>query len=559
MVSASIPSIMSPQSNIPDRSTSQPTDEAATELTRTRALLAAIVESSEDGIVSKTLEGIVTSWNAAAERLFGFTADEMIGKSIKLIIPPELQYEEDRILAHLRLGKRVERYETDRLHKDGHRLRISLVVSPVLDDTGHIVGAAKVAHDVTALRQREADLKQALADREQLLESERAARAEAERLSRVKDEFLATLSHELRTPLNAIQGWTEILRHPQASPQDVSRGIEIIERNVRAQADIVNDLLDMSRIISGQIHLVVRPMDLLDVIHGALEAVRPSADAKRIRIHTLLDSSLGSMRGDPTRLQQVLWNLLSNAVKFTPSGGHVRVSLERVDSHAEITVEDTGIGIRPEFLPYVFERFRQADAGIGRRYGGLGLGLSIVRSLVELHGGTVRVESAGENQGSTFVIALPVSHVRTEDGQPRARTDPSETMELPALKDTSVLIVEDDADGRALLARIVEGRGARVLCAASGHEALELLGREHFDILLSDIGMPELDGYQLIARVRERDAVRSGPIPAIAITAYARPEDRQRALLAGYQMHLVKPIEAQELVAAIASLRGFSR
>jgi PAS domain S-box-containing protein len=544
----------------PGRKPSRSRDPAATELTRTRALLAAIVESSEDGIVSKTLEGIVTSWNAGAERLFGFTAAEMVGQSIKRIIPSELHKEEDHILAQLRLGKRIERYETERLHKDGRRLRVSLTVSPVLDDSGNIVGAAKVAHDVTALRQHEAHLKQAVADREQLLQSERAARAEAERLSRVKDEFLATLSHELRTPLNAIQGWAEILRHPKASPEDFSRGIQIIDRNVRAQTQIVNDLLDMSRIDSGQIHLEVRSMDLLDVIHGALEAARPSADAKRIRIHTLLDSRIAAVRGDPNRLQQVLWNLVSNAVKFTPAGGRIQVRLERVHSHVEIAVEDDGIGIPAEFLPFVFERFRQADAGVGRRYGGLGLGLSIVRSLVELHGGSVRAESEGPNRGSRFVVALPVNHVRTDDASlPPARNDPLDGMRSPVLENTSVLIVEDDADGRALLARIVESRGARTQCAANGREALELLARERFDILLSDIGLPELDGYELMARVRQLDADRGGPIPAIAITAYARPEDRHRALLAGYQMHLAKPIEAQELIAAIASLRSFSR
>jgi PAS domain S-box-containing protein len=462
---------MSPESKTSEKSSSRSLDEAAIELTSARALLAAIVESSEDGIVSKTLDGIVTSWNAGAERLFGFTAAEMIGQSIKRIIPTELHGEEDRILAQLRRGQRLERYETERLHKDGRRLRISLTVSPVLDDSGNIIGAAKVAHDVTALRQHEAQLKQAAADREQLLESERAARAEAERLSHVKDEFLAMLSHELRTPLNAIQGWTEILRHPKASTQDFSRGIEIIDRNVRAQTQIVNDLLDMSRIDSGQIHLEVRSMDLVEVIHGALEAARPSADAKRIRIQTLLDSRVGAMRGDPHRLQQVLWNLVSNAVKFTPAGGGIQVSLERVHSHLEIAVQDSGIGIPAEFLPHVFERFRQADAGIGRRYGGLGLGLSIVKSLVELHGGTVRVKSAGQDRGSTFIVALPVHHVRTDDASPlpRAGTHPLDAIGLPALENTSVLIVEDDADGRALLARIVESRGARTQCATRTH------------------------------------------------------------------------------------------
>lgn len=528
------------------------------ELERARTLLAAIVTSSQDAIASKTLDGIVTSWNSAAERLFGFTAAEMIGQPITRIIPQELQHEEVEILAKLRRGERIERYETTRIRKDGERLDISLTISPLRDSTGAIVGAAKIAHDITARRRAERQVAQLAAERELFLESERAARSEAERLSHLKDEFLATLSHELRTPLHAIQGWAALLRERRARPDDYQRGLETIERNVRLQVQIVNDLLDMSRIISGKIHLEVQPVYLHDIVNNAIEAVRQSAVAKTIRIQPILDSRIGLVRGDPSRLHQVLWNLMSNAVKFTPKGGRIQVVLERVNSHVEISVEDSGIGIRAEFLPHVFDRFRQADASTSRRYGGLGLGLSIVKNLVELHGGAVRVKSPGENQGSTFIVSLPISHVRTEElgtGPAQATSpDPLETIELPRLDNVRVLVVDDEGDGRALIARILEDRGASARCASTAEEALEILQGEQFDVLLSDIGMPNIDGFELIRRVRNLDRYRLGPLPAIAITAYARAEDRQRSLLAGFHLHLSKPIEARELIASISGL-----
>jgi len=537
---------------------------------RAGALLAAIVASSDDAIISKTLEGTVTSWNAAAERVFGYSATEMVGQSITQIIPLELRYEEDEILAKLRRGERIERYETVRVRKDGTKLDISLTISPIRDSRGTIVGAAKIAHDITARRRaerelqaREAQLAKLAAEREFFLASERAARSEAERLSHIKDEFLATLSHELRTPLNAIQGWAHLLRERKTTSEDLERGLEIIERNVRVQAQIVNDLLDMSRITSGKVHLEVQPLYLHEMVNNAIEAVRQSAVAKNIRIQPLLDTRIGLVRGDPNRLQQVLWNLLSNAIKFTPKGGRVQIVLERVNSHAEICVEDSGIGIPVEFLSHVFERFRQADAATTRRYGGLGLGLSIVKSLVELHGGTVRAKSPGENQGSTFIVSLPISHVSTEEHEPIARRmDPTESLEaveLPRLDDVRVLIVDDEADGRALIARILEGRGAKPVCVSGAERALEVLSQGRFDVLLSDIGMPDMDGLELIRRVRHLDQSMSGRLPAIAITAYVRPEDRQRSLLAGFHMHLSKPLEARELIASIAGLLHLSR
>ena len=432
------------------------------------------------------------------------------------------------------------------------------------------MGAAKIAHDITARKRAEGELQdrgRALADlaheRAGLLESERVARGEAERLSHIKDEFLATLSHELRTPLNAIQGWAHLLRTQKVKASDYERGLEAIERNVRIQTQIVNDLLDMSRIISGKAHLDVGPLYLHEVVNNAIDAVRESAIAKGIRIQAMLDSRIGLVRGDPGRLQQVLWNLLSNAIKFTPKEGRVQVVLERVNSHAEICVEDNGIGIRPEFLPHVFDRFRQADSATTRRFGGLGLGLSIAKSLVEQHGGTVRVKSPGENQGSTFTVSLPISHVRADGRWPPAKAYPlsgllDKDLEPPQLHNVRVLIVDDEADGRATIARILEERGATPVCASSAQEALDALLHGHFDVLLSDIGMPDTDGFQLIRDVRRLDESRPRPLPAIAVTAYARPEDRHRSLLAGFQMHLSKPVEALELVASVAGLLRLS-
>ncbi len=347
-------------------------------------------------------------------------------------------------------------------------------------------------------------------ERDRLLESERAARSEAERLGHLKDEFLATLSHELRTPLTSIQGWATVLRQKSVTPEDHARGLETIERNVRVQTQIVSDLLDMSRIISGKIHLEVQPLQIHEVVKNALESVRQAAEVKRIRLRSILDSSVGVVRGDSNRLQQVLWNLLTNAIKFTPADGRIHVVLERVNSHIEILVEDTGIGIAPEFLPYVFDRFRQADPSTTRRYGGLGLGLSIVKNLVELHGGSVRVKSPGENQGSTFIVALPVSHVRNDrkpgpsEALPQEHA-PLDSIELPNLAGARILIVDDEADGRAIIARILEGQGAWVQAAATPPEAIQALQTSRFNILLSDIGMPDMDGYELIRRVRKLD------------------------------------------------------
>lgn len=643
--------------------------------------LASIVTSSDDAIISKTLEGVIDSWNEGARRIFGYTAEEIIGKPVTILIPAENLDEEPGILARIKRGERIDHYQTTRTRKDGSLVEISLTVSPIRNARGEIVGASKIARDITAQRRAEAalkasdnrfhimadsapvliwladttractwfnkswrdftgrpieddlgfgwtqnvhaedlencvgtltrgfqeklpfriehrlgrhdgkwrwvmnhgtplhegpggsfsgyvgsciditDLREAQLEREDLLQAERAARTTAERLGQMKDEFLATLSHELRTPLNAIMGWATLLRRVGSDSPDYQRGLDTIERNARIQAQIVGDLLDMSRIISGKVQLDVQSVDLREVISAAIDSVRPALEAKRLRLRSTLDARTGRFRGDAGRLQQVFWNLLTNAVKFTPPTGRIDVILERVNSHVEVTVEDSGIGIKPEFLPFVFDRFRQADSTITRRHGGLGLGLAIVKHLVEQHGGSVRVKSPGEGHGSSFIVALPVSVIQTDEPdrpQPHgfAELDPT-TIELPSLSQVIVLVVDDEDDARVLLDRLISERGARTVMAAGAEEALRILETDAIDIVISDVGMPDVDGYEFIRRVRKNKNVQN--VMAIALTAYARPEDRQRALLAGYQMHLSKPVDPRELIAGIASLLNVHR
>ena len=391
------------------------------------------------------------------------------------------------------------------------------------------------------------------------------AKNEAERSSRMKDEFLATLSHELRTPLNAILGWSQVLRDNHADPADLAQGLATIERNARAQTQIIENLLDMSRIISGKVRLDVQRIDLAPALEAAIETMRPAADAKGIRLQSVLDPVARPVSGDPNRLQQVFWNLLSNAIKFTPKGGREQVVLERVNSHLEVSVIDSGEGIAADFLPHVFDRFRQQDASTPRRHGGLGLGLAIVKQLVELHGGSVRVESAGTGQGTTFRVLLPLWVVRP-DADPSGgalvhpKGDAKTPRPLPAdglnLVGVEVLVVDDEADARALVKRLLEDRGASVRAVGSAAEALALLAVRPPDVLVSDIGRPGEDGYALIRQVRALAQEQGGNVPAVALTAYARSEDRLKVILAGFQMHLAKPVEAAELLALVASLAG---
>jgi PAS domain S-box-containing protein len=818
--------------------------------------LAAIVESAEDAVVTKTLEGIITSWNKGAERVFGYTAEEAIGKSVTMLIPEDHPDEEPSILARLRRGERIEHYETERVRKDGRRINISLTVSPIRDAGGRIIGASKIARDITGRRRAEATVReqaevisqaydaiflrdssnaitlwnrgaertygytqgealgrsphellktetpiplpdiyeslrrdgywegelrhtrkdgvqiivesrwatvrdeqgevssileitrdvterkraeeelreqseiietvnrlgQTLAgeldlhklvqavtdaatevtdaqfgsffynvldergesymlytlsgvprsafehfpmprnteifgptfrgegtvriadvkldprygksspyygmpeghlpvvsylavpvvsrsgevygglffghpeagvfterheriveglaaqasvamDNARLFDAARRAREEAEQSaaekerlyreaqesSRLKDEFLATVSHELRTPLTAILGWAHMLRTGQYSGDSALKAFETIERNARAQSQLIDDLLDVSRIVTGKLRIDVRPLDPNSFIEAAIEAVRPAAEAKGVRLQKIMDTGTVSVSGDPVRLQQVVWNLLSNAVKFTRRGGKVQVRMERVNSHVEIAVSDTGAGIAPEFLPHVFDRFRQADMGTTRRYGGMGLGLAIVRHLVELHGGSVSAESAGEGQGSTFTVLLPVAPVYQAEASGE-RVHPAARDTMPSfdcaerLDGLKVLVIDDEPDTRELLKAGLGQCGAEVTTAGSASEALAAISNGAPDLLISDIGMPEEDGYELIRRVRELPAEGGGKVPAIALTAYARTEDRLHALRAGYEMHVPKPVEMAELVAVAASL-----
>jgi PAS domain S-box-containing protein len=824
--------------------------------------LAALIDSAEDAIISKTLEGIITSWNKGAQRIFGYTADEVIGKPVTILIPEGHLDEEPVILARLRAGQRIEHYETVRVRKDGRLIDISLTVSPIKGPNGKIVGASKIARDITEQRQarRALDeaserLKLALAasrlgdwswdaktdvvtlsetaarifnvpegshmtwtqlrellheeDREpsklaveealanhtdydiefrvkraddsevwvsakgrgvydeqgeiagvlgflqdistrkaneetlreqadilrtlnevgqiisaeldlhnivqavtnaateltgarfgsffynvlneegapymlytlagvpreafeqfpvpqasdlfgptfrsegvvrignvkldsgygnnspyygmpkgylpvvsymavpvvsrsgevlgglffghpeagffterdetlvfslasqaaiamdnaRLYEAAKRARTEAEEAaaenerlfrqaeesSQLKEEFLATISHELRTPLSAILGWARMLRLGQLSKESETKALDTIERNARAQAQLVDDLLDVSRIITGKLRMDVRPADPNSFIDAAVEAVRPAAEAKGVRLQKVMDTGPVSVPGDPVRLQQVVWNLLSNAIKFTPRGGRVQIRSERVNSHLEIVVSDTGQGIPPDFLPHVFDRFRQADQKTSRQYGGMGLGLSIVRHLVELHGGTVSATSEGEGRGATFTVKLPITPLYQLDPS-GSRVHPAARNLLPAddtpdrLDGLKILVVDDEPDTRELLKQGLEYCGAKVKVVGTAAEAVDGLVTFLPDVLISDIGMPEVDGYDLIRQIRELPANRGRKIPAIALTAYTRVEDRLAALRAGYDMHVPKPVELTELVAVAATV-----
>ena len=698
--------------------------------------LAAIITSADDGIISKTLQGVITSWNAGAQRIFGYTEDEIVGRSVLTLIPPELHSEEDVILSRIRAGERVEHYETVRVGKEGRRVEVSLTISPIKGPDGSIVGASKIVRDITGKKETEAKLKEqtevvetinrigqmlageldqqkliqsvtdaateltgaefgaffynvvepagasymlytlsglprgafgdfpmpratemfgptfrgegtiriddvhsdprygnnppyngmpsghppvcsylavpvisrsaevigglffghsrvgafsdrheriieglasqtavavdnarlyekaqtAIKEREQLLVREQQARQQAELASRSKDEFLSLLSHELRTPLNAIMGWTRMLSSTQLPPEAVTTALETIDRNAKLQSRLIDDMLDVSRIMSGKLRLDAQPVDLTSAINAAVDTLRPAADAKEIRIYVVLDFGSGTVLGDPMRLQQVVWNLLSNAIKFTPKGGSVRVSLERINSHYELNVSDTGSGIDPMFLPHVFERFRQADSSTTKNYGGLGLGLAIVRQLVELHGGTVEAGNVKEGTGAIFTVKLPVMATRTQATE--AEAEPVNEMEVtspelldcpPELEGIKVLAVDDDADSRMLIAAILGKCGAVVETCASVAETLALFERFQPDVLVSDIGMPDQDGYDLIRRIRSGNGSLRR-LPAVALTAFARVEDRMKALSAGFNMHVPKPVEPAELITVVASL-----
>jgi PAS domain S-box-containing protein len=522
------------------------------------------------GIVTTDCDLNVVEWNHWMEEHTGKRAHDAIGNNLLELFPELTERRLDRhykwalegqvqVLSQALHGYLISMPTVSAEHGYA-QMQQAVRISP-LSHEGRVIGTLTIIEDVTERVAREAELQAQIEARSRLLASEKLARTEAERANRLKDEFLATISHELRNPLNAILGWAHMLRVGKLTEPIAERAVETIYRNAKSQAQLVSDLLDVSRIISGKLRLDVRTVDLIFIINAAIDSIRPAAEGKGIRLQTMLDPAAGPISGDADRLQQIVWNLLTNAVKFTPKGGRIQVKVQRINSHVEIVVSDSGVGINKEFLPYVFDRFRQADASITRTHGGLGLGLSIVRQLVDLHGGGVSVQSEGEGKGTTFTITLPFVGVVTNQNDAEAvhptQGDEISSFEgLPSLQGLKVLVVDDEADTRELIREVLKECGSEVITSRSVEEALAALEEHKPDILISDLGMPDEDGYSLISKIRALPDDRGGQIPAAALTAYARAEDRMRVLRSGFQFHLPKPVDSAELVTVVASLAG---
>lgn len=525
--------------------------------------LAFHVESSPLAVVEWDSDFRVSRWSPSAERLFGWRAIEVLGKHVnewRFVFADDVDAVE-LVTSRQRKGVELQGVQCNRNYtKDGSVIYCEWYNSVLRDETGQLVSVLSLVLDVTA-RQLAED------ERAALLVRERNARRHAEEADRLKDEFLATLSHELRTPLTSILGWASMIRNGEVEGGNIIRAIETIERNARSQARLIDDLLDVSRIITGNLRLELQPLSLGPVVESALDALRPTAHAKGISVRTLFEARGCLVCGDANRLRQVIWNLLSNAVKFTSKGGTINLSLYCTDATARLVVSDTGDGISAEFLPYVFDRFRQAEGSISRKQGGLGLGLAVVRHLVELHGGTVSAQSDGLGRGSTFQVDLPLAQERRDPSRAEERRREVERRrnhsQAARLDGVRVLLVEDDDDSRRLLSLMLKRHGAIVTAAKSAAEALgcfQVLANDHSeplpDLLVSDIGMPDTDGYELIKRVRTLPPAEGGAIPAVALTGYATRKDRERALDAGYQMHMAKPIEQADLIAVIRQALG---
>jgi len=502
-----------------------------------------LVDNSHELICTHDLEGRVLSVNPWAARVLGYPREAIVGINIRGGLLPEYR---DRFEEYLHTVKTegsargVMKVRTAtgeiRLWEYYNTLRTDGVEQPIVRG---------MAHDVT--------------ERRQALKSEKEARMEAEAANRVKDEFLSTLSHELRTPLTAIMGWSDLLLHDEVELDKRRQAIETIFRNANSQCQLINDLLEVSRIITGKLRLEFVACELHSVIEAAAESIRPTAEAKGVRLQVLLEPNVGPVFGDRERLQQIVWNLLSNGVKFTGKGGLVQVTLQRINSHVEIVVNDTGVGIKSDFLPHVFDRFRQADGSTTRNYGGLGLGLAIVRHLVELHGGTAWAESAGDMQGARFTVRLPTmtsSEHRPDEilRQPAIAALETRERQPASLAGLRVLVIDDEVDARTLLSAMLERCGAQVVAVSSSREGLDSLQSWMPDVLIADIGMPVEDGYGFIRKVRALPRELGGHTPALALTAYARTEDRARALSEGYHVHLAKPVDRYELAAVVATL-----
>jgi PAS domain S-box-containing protein len=573
-----------------------------------RATLASIVESSDDAILSKTLDGTITSWNRAAERMYGYKAEEVLGRHVSLLVPPELSGELQEIMSRIRRGERVEHLETARVRKDGTRIVASVTVSPLRDSSGRLVGASTIARDIT-------EKKRAEAERERLLASEQRARRAAEQVSLAKDEFLSMLSHELRTPLTPILGWVHMMLALGPLPEDVEHGLRVIRKNSETLSRLFNDLLDVASILSGKLRIERETLELGEVVREAVETCRTRAADRSVALEVEAESaSPVPVSGDRTRLTQVVCNLLDNAVKFSPEGGRVRVRVGARGGEARVEVADEGAGIAPEFLPHVFERFRQADMATTRFHGGLGLGLALVKSLVEAHGGRVEAASDGAGRGSRFSFTLPVAQDEasaqneTDDGarseaelfaQDEAeagarraaegetedanadreqaaaevvawsedggdgsdgndgndgRSDGPEEAESAARAEGArrVLLVEDSRDTLDMLSFALTARGYAVAGCDASEDALRIAESAPFDIIISDIGLPRIDGYELIRRLRSLPHLREAP--AVALTGYAGPKDAEAALAAGFDAHVPKPVEPSALAEQVARL-----
>ncbi|TMA40323.1 MAG: PAS domain S-box protein [Deltaproteobacteria bacterium] len=507
-----------------------------------------LFEGANDLVYTHDLAGNFTSINRAAERITGYSAAEAVGMNLSKVVAPEhLELARDMVSRKVASGGPTV-YELDVITNDGRRVPLEVSTRLMLRE-GKPVAVQGIARDIRERRRTEAE-------RAELLAREQAARAEAELANRAKDEFLATLSHELRTPLSAILIWARLLRSGRLEAEAKTRALEVIERNTKLQARLIEDLLEVSRIIAGKLRLELAPVDLASTVESAIDAVRAAADAKEIALQCDLDHDVGPARGDRSRLQQIVWNLVANAIKFTPNGGQVDVRLARDAQGAVITVRDTGIGIQADFLPHIFERFRQADSTSTRVHGGLGLGLAIVRHLVELHGGTVAAASPGAGQGATFTVRLPISARSIDTGDAAWLSTLARRSGQPfvPLDGIHVLLVEDESDMRESVAMSLDLCGARVTAVGSAVAALEVLDRDPPDVILCDIGMPGEDGYTLVRRIRARGPEHGGETPMVALTAYARDEDRSHALEAGFQSHVPKPVEPSEIARVVAAL-----
>jgi len=517
---------------------------------------------AEYAIFMLDANGRVATWNIGAERIKGYTASDIIGQHFSIFYPKDARdsgWPEHELQEAAEKGSFVD--NGWRLRKDGTTFWANVTITALRDDTGHLLGYAKLTRDMTETKRVEV-MELANQQREEMLDAERSARMAAQRATRVKDEFLATLSHELRTPLSAILGWTQVLLRGESpkGPETHKRALEVIDRNARAQVQLIDDLLDLSRIMTGKIRLDLHQVSFTSIVEAAVDSAIPSADAKGIRLKAILGAGHDIVSADGARLQQVVWNLLTNAIKFTAKGGQIQVLLQRVNSHLELSVSDTGIGIPASYLPQVFDRFSQKDSTTTRAYGGLGLGLAICKQLVELHAGSIKAASQGEGKGATFSVQLPLSIVQAEAEfspriHPTVETQPGEDLALPTLEGVHVFVVDDEPDARELLRTVLEDQGAKVTSFNSAPDALAALKTTKPTILVCDVGMPKMDGYQLMRTLRAEES-RDGRIPALALTAFARAEDRKRSLVAGYQAHMVKPFDVGELILVVADLVG---